>query len=198
MTRKLGLILVVLLVLGIFSGVVQAQDTPVHRVGFVPPALTSPFHVAMVEGAQARADELGWELVVQAPASEGDFQAFVTTVEQLLETGIEAISINPIGTDSAITAVRAANEAGIPILAHNFITPFDDESVEVAAYIGYDQWGGAAALAAAFAQAGAFPLPDDSRDAALLVTLPPGSYTAQISGVGGTGGRAIVEVYEVP
>ncbi|MBE2271050.1 MAG: sugar ABC transporter substrate-binding protein [Anaerolinea sp.] len=148
MTRKLGLILVVLLVLGIFSGVVQAQDTPVHRVGFVPPALTSPFHVAMVEGAQARADELGWELVVQAPASEGDFQAFVTTVEQLLETGIEAISINPIGTDSAITAVRAANEAGIPILAHNFITPFDDESVEVAAYIGYDQWGGAAALAA--------------------------------------------------
>lgn len=145
MTRKISLVLVLVMVLGIFSGVVQAQAT--HRVGFVPPALTSPFHVAMVEGAQARADELGWELVVQAPASEGDFQAFVTTVEQLLQTGIEAISINPIGTDSAITAVRAANEAGIPIMAHNFITPFDDEDVEVAAYIGYDQWGGAAALA---------------------------------------------------
>ncbi|MCK6576499.1 MAG: sugar ABC transporter substrate-binding protein, partial [Anaerolineae bacterium] len=109
-------------------------------------ALTSPFHVAMVEGAQARAEELGWTLEVQAPASEGDFAAFVTTVEQLLEKGVEAISINPIGTDSAITAVTSANERGVPILAHNFITPFSEGSVET--YIGYDQWGGAAALAA--------------------------------------------------
>ncbi|HYO89353.1 MAG TPA: sugar ABC transporter substrate-binding protein [Candidatus Limnocylindrales bacterium] len=148
MNRKLSFILVVVLVLAVFSaGFVQAQDTVPHRVGFVPPALTSPFHVAMVEGAQARADELGWELVVQAPASEGDFQAFVTTVEQLLETGVEAISINPIGTDSAVTAVEAANERGVPIMAHNFITPFEDESLQVATYVGYDQWGGAEALA---------------------------------------------------
>ncbi|MCC6613963.1 MAG: hypothetical protein IT320_10825, partial [Anaerolineae bacterium] len=55
--------------------VLMAQDEP-HYVGFVPPALTSPFHVAMVEGATARAEELGWTLDVQAPASEGDFAAF--------------------------------------------------------------------------------------------------------------------------
>lgn len=147
MQRKMSLVVVLALVLALVSlSAVQAQDAP-RKVGFVPPALTSPFHVAMVAGAQARADELGWELVVQAPASEGDFQAFVTTVEQLLQTGVEAISINPIGTDSAITAVRAANEAGIPILAHNFITPFDDPELVVASYIGYDQWGGAEALA---------------------------------------------------
>jgi ribose transport system substrate-binding protein len=117
-----------------------------HYVGFVPPALTSPFHVAMVDGATARSGELGWTIDVQAPASEGDFAAFVTTVEQLLEKGVEAISINPIGTDSAITAVKAANEKGIPILAHNFITPFSEGDVD--AYIGYDQWGGAERLAA--------------------------------------------------
>ncbi len=117
-----------------------------HYVGFVPPALTSPFHVAMVDGATARSKELGWTIDVQAPASEGDFQAFVTTVQQLLEKGVQAISINPIGTDSAVTAVKAANEKGIPILAHNFITPFSEG--EVNAYIGYDQWGGAEKLAA--------------------------------------------------
>lgn len=147
MKHKVHSVVAVLAVAGVLNAsFVQAQDTP-RRVGFVPPALTSPFHVAMVEGAQARAEELGWELIVQAPASEGDFQAFVTTVEQLLETGVEAISINPIGTDSAVTAVRAANERGIPILAHNFITPFEAEDVIVASYIGYDQWGGAEALA---------------------------------------------------
>ncbi len=33
--------------------------------------------------------------------------------------------------------------------------------------------------------------------AAFLVTLPPGAYTAQVSGAGGDGGIALVEVYEV-
>lgn len=147
MSRRIHLVFVLVLVVALTAVAgAAAQDTP-RKVGFVPPALTSPFHVAMVDGATARAEELGWELVVQAPASEGDFQAFVTTVEQLLETGVEAISINPIGTDSATTAVQAANERGIPILAHNFITPFEDETLNVAAYIGYDQWGGAEALA---------------------------------------------------
>ncbi len=117
-----------------------------YNVGFVPPALTSPFHVAMVDGATARATELGWTIDVQAPASEGDFQAFVTTVQQLLEKGVDALSINPIGTDSAVTAVKAANEKDVPILAHNFITPFTEG--EVKTYIGYDQWGGAEKLAA--------------------------------------------------
>lgn len=114
-------------------------------VGFVPPALTSPFHVSMVDGATAEAKKLGWNIDVQAPASEGDFQAFVTTVQQLLEKGVDAISINPIGTDSAVTAVKAANEKGIPILAHNFITPFSEGDVKT--YVSYDQWGGAEQLA---------------------------------------------------
>ena len=60
-----------------------------------------------------------------------------------------------------------------------------------------DNWGGTAELTAAFAQVGAFALPAGSRDAALRVTLPPGAYTLQVTGVGGTG-TALVEVYEMP
>lgn len=56
-----------------------------------------------------------------------------------------------------------------------------------------DDWH--AADATRFAQAGAFPLPVGSKDAAMVVTLPPGSYTAIISGVGGTTGIGLVEVY---
>jgi hypothetical protein len=32
----------------------------------------------------------------------------------------------------------------------------------------------------------------------LLLTLPPGPYSARINGANGSGGAAIVEVYEVP
>jgi hypothetical protein len=49
-----------------------------------------------------------------------------------------------------------------------------------------------------FLQIGAFDLATGSRDAVLVVSLPPGSYTAQVSGVGGATGVALVEVYELP
>lgn len=61
-----------------------------------------------------------------------------------------------------------------------------------------DNWGGTAALTSAFSSVGAFALGTASKDAALLVTLFPGSYTVQMSGVGGLAGLALVEVYELP
>lgn len=61
-----------------------------------------------------------------------------------------------------------------------------------------DDWGGTRELTDAFAQVGAFNLPAASRDALLLVTLPPGSYTAQVTGVNNTTGVALIEIYEVP
>jgi hypothetical protein len=54
----------------------------------------------------------------------------------------------------------------------------------------------AAQISAASAQVGEFPLPAGSKDAALLVTLPPGSYTVVVTGVGNTTGVALVEVYD--
>jgi ABC-type sugar transport system substrate-binding protein len=127
------------------NGYVTGNGSHQIYVGFVPPALTSPFHVAIIDGVQTRANELGWRLEVQAPASEGDFASFVSTVEQLLKKGVRFISINPMNASSAITAVKAANAQGVPIIAHNFITPFPEGKIMT--YIGYDQWGGAERLA---------------------------------------------------
>jgi hypothetical protein len=60
-----------------------------------------------------------------------------------------------------------------------------------------DDWGGGAALATAMSSVGAFALADPaSLDAGLVVTLPPGAYSVRVSGKNGTGGTAIVEVYE--
>jgi hypothetical protein len=65
-----------------------------------------------------------------------------------------------------------------------------------------DNWSGdptqAAALQIAFTNSGAFTIPSGSKDAALLLTLDPGNYTAVARGADGGGGELIVEVYEVP
>jgi hypothetical protein len=61
-----------------------------------------------------------------------------------------------------------------------------------------DDWGGATPLATTFSNVGAFALTAQTKDSALLLTLPPGSYTAQVSGVNNATGIALVEIYEVP
>jgi hypothetical protein len=68
-----------------------------------------------------------------------------------------------------------------------------------------DNWGTqsggvtSAALTAAFDSVGAFRIADPaSRDAALLLTLNPGNYTAVVSSANGGAGLLITEVYEVP
>ncbi len=62
-----------------------------------------------------------------------------------------------------------------------------------------DNWGGDAELKSAFTQTGASNFTADaSKDAALLVTLQPGIYSVQLSGVGGTVGTGLLEIYEVP
>jgi hypothetical protein len=45
---------------------------------------------------------------------------------------------------------------------------------------------------------GAFPLASGSKDAAILITLMPGSYSAVVSGANQSTGAGLVEVYEVP
>ncbi|RME70286.1 MAG: hypothetical protein D6781_06625 [Verrucomicrobia bacterium] len=63
-----------------------------------------------------------------------------------------------------------------------------------------DDWGDAAnaeAIREAEVPVGAFPLLDGSRDAALLIDLEPGSYTAIVSSGDGAAGIAIAEVYSV-
>ena len=59
-------------------------------------------------------------------------------------------------------------------------------------------WGGDATIAGVFPTVGAFNLNTAHQDSALLVTLPPGNYTAQVSGLNGGTGIALVEIYEVP
>lgn len=51
--------------------------------------------------------------------------------------------------------------------------------------------------AAQSASVGAFALSAGSGDSAIVATLPPGAYTAQVAGISNTTGIALIEVYEL-
>ena len=78
-------------------------------------------------------------------------------------------------------------------LADPQLALFNSSSVETARN---DDWGGSAALTASFNIAGAFPLALTSKDAAILTTLTPGSYSAQVTGTAGTTGVVLMESYD--
>ena len=60
-------------------------------------------------------------------------------------------------------------------------------------------WGGTTEVSSTASSVGAFGWSSPtSNDSALLLTLPPGAYTAQVSGASGDTGVALVEIYEVP
>ncbi|MDO8539627.1 MAG: FG-GAP-like repeat-containing protein [Opitutaceae bacterium] len=62
-----------------------------------------------------------------------------------------------------------------------------------------DDWRGTAALKTAFTSVGAFAFAvDASKDAAIAIELPPGAYTATVTGKNNTTGVALIEVYDLP
>lgn len=64
-----------------------------------------------------------------------------------------------------------------------------------------DEWSNGSAqdslVEAAATQTGAFPLTRGSHDAAMLISLPPGQYTAEADSVDGSAGIIIFEIYVV-
>jgi hypothetical protein len=80
-------------------------------------------------------------------------------------------------------------------MANPQLTIFDSGQNALTANAG---WAGTAELTAAFNYVGAFPLPPTSQDAALLVTLAPGVYSAVVAGANGSTGIALIELYEMP
>lgn len=58
-------------------------------------------------------------------------------------------------------------------------------------------WANNADIRAAAASVGAFALAPDGRDAAVVVSLPPGAYTVAVTGAGGSSGLVLLEIYDL-
>jgi hypothetical protein len=82
------------------------------------------------------------------------------------------------------------------VLAQPVLTIFDSSQNPVASNAGWEN--GSWADPSVFTLVGAFVLNSINQDSALLVSLPPGAYTAQVSGLNGGTGLALFEIYEVP
>jgi hypothetical protein len=84
------------------------------------------------------------------------------------------------------------------VLAQPSLTVINQSSgATVASNTGWGTGPNPAQVASVAAQVGAFSLASGSADCAVIVSLPAGAYTVELSGVGNTTGVALAEVYEV-
>jgi len=77
------------------------------------------------------------------------------------------------------------------------LTVFDSTGKVIAANSGWGSAGTSPQIVAAETSVGAFLLGDNTSDCALILTVPAGTYTAQISSGDGSTGIALAEVYEM-
>jgi ribose transport system substrate-binding protein len=78
--------------------------------------LNNPFFVDMQRGAEEAAKRLGVDLTVQAAERETDVEKQMQIIENLVETGVNALAVAPSGSKEVVTAVAKANAARIPVV----------------------------------------------------------------------------------
>ena len=84
-------------------------------IGLSVSTLNNPFFVTLKDGAQAKADELGAELIV---VDAGDDTAKQTSdIEDLVSKNIQVLIVNPCDSDAVAPAVEEAMAAGIKVIA---------------------------------------------------------------------------------
>jgi sugar lactone lactonase YvrE len=122
-------------------------------------------------------------------------------------TTSETVLIRGIGPSLALAPFNLAGTLAAPqLVLYDSVVPTSpkviatDTAWGTAPVVGTStvQAGVLPATASVMSTVGAFSIAAGSADSAMIVTLPPGAYTVQLSGVGGTSGIALVEIYEVP
>ncbi|WP_246090657.1 D-ribose ABC transporter substrate-binding protein [Nonomuraea deserti] len=92
----------------------SAQDGEL-KLGMSVSTLNNPYFVQLRDGAQAEAKRLGATLTVTDAQNDASQQ--VNQVQNFTSQNMKAIIINPVDSDAAAPAVKAAERVGIPVLA---------------------------------------------------------------------------------
>ncbi|MBB2959058.1 sugar ABC transporter substrate-binding protein [Pseudoclavibacter helvolus] len=104
------------------------------RIALAMSHMSNEFVKTVAEAAQAKGEELGYEVVVFDGAQDASTQ--VGQIEQAVSQGYAGILVEPVSKDGVVPGLIAANDAGIPIAT--IVQQAQDQSL-AAAYVGGDE-----------------------------------------------------------
>jgi ribose transport system substrate-binding protein len=132
MRKLIVLALSLMLVVGLSAGV-AAQDV---KLGLAVSTLNNPFFVDLKDGAEAMAEEMGVEILTVD--AQDDAASQLSSVEDLLIKQIDILIVNPVDGNAVVSAITAANDAGVPVITVDRAA----EGGDVASHIASDNVAG--------------------------------------------------------
>jgi fructose transport system substrate-binding protein len=117
--RKLRLLTVASALAFGLVGTASAADI----VGLITKTETNPFFVKMREGAEAKAKELGVELMSCAGKYDGDNDGQVACIENQISAGAKGFAIVPSDSKAIVPTIKKARDAGLKVIVLD--TPLD-------------------------------------------------------------------------
>lgn len=119
------------------------KDEEGLKIGLSVYDLANPYFVSVANGAQAKCDELGIELIIDDPKS--DAAAQVTALDNFITMEVDAIIVCPLDTAACESVVKEAKEKGIAVISQSSCTETHDVWVSADEYnMGYVCGGGSA------------------------------------------------------
>jgi len=112
----------------------SGADTEEFTVGFSVLAMTAEFLIAMVQGAEDTADELGMKFILSDCNLDSTVQA--DQVSNFISQGVDAIVVEPLDADAIASVVKEANEEGIPV----FTIDTTSSGGEIISYVASDNY----------------------------------------------------------
>jgi fructose transport system substrate-binding protein len=106
-----------------------AQDV---TVGLITKTETNPFFVKMREGAEAKAKELGLKLITAAGKFDGDNDAQVAAIENMISSGAKGFAIVPSDSKAIVPTIQKARDAGLMVIVLD--TPLDPMDAATATF----------------------------------------------------------------
>ena len=109
------------------SGAAMAESHSAGTLCLITKNNTNPFFVKMREGAEARANELGMNLMAFAGVTDGDAAPQISAIENCVAAGAKGILITA-SNDSVTPALIDARAAGVLVIALD--TPLADAEAQ--------------------------------------------------------------------
>lgn len=97
-----------------FAELPKLAEKKTYKVGFAQTESNNPWRIAQTESMQAKAKELGYQLVYTDAAGSAAKQ--VADVNSMIAQGVDLIFLAPREEKPLIPAVMAAKKAGIPVI----------------------------------------------------------------------------------
>ncbi|SPJ24572.1 autoinducer 2 ABC transporter substrate-binding protein [Palleronia abyssalis] len=123
--------------LGLTVALPAAAQDDTTQIAFIPQIAGIPYYVAMEEGAQRAAEQLGVEYVQEGPTSTNAADQ-LRIFESFVNQGFDVIAISPLDEETLKPAISRALEQDIVVLTSDADAPGSDRQYFVAQALDQD------------------------------------------------------------